>query len=154
MTKDNKKQLSRRDALKLLSAVTSMTALANLPSKWSTPELTSGMLPAHVQTSCPDITGNYTARIDNGVNVLSATIALAGNVYILTIYNDLINPDILSSTFDCQSFIGNGEKYTAAFGTITFDVDLTYNPDGSLTGPYTRNALSTIIHTLELIPTP
>jgi hypothetical protein len=47
----SKKTLSRRDAIKLLGAATGATLLANLPSKWSTPELTSGVLPAHAQTS-------------------------------------------------------------------------------------------------------
>src|SRR5687768_4936568 len=45
------KKLSRRDAIKLLGAATGATLLANLPSKWSTPELTQGVLPAHAQTS-------------------------------------------------------------------------------------------------------
>lgn len=43
--------LSRRDALKLLGAAAGATALANLPAKWSTPELTAGVLPAHAQVS-------------------------------------------------------------------------------------------------------
>lgn len=46
-----KKTLSRRDAIKLLGAATGATLLANLPSKWSKPELVSGVLPAHAQTS-------------------------------------------------------------------------------------------------------
>ena len=50
MTKQNKK-LSRRDAIKLLGAAAGAVALANLPSKWSKPELVSGVLPAHAQTS-------------------------------------------------------------------------------------------------------
>ena len=45
------KKLSRRDAIKLLGAATGATLLANLPSKWSKPELSSGVLPAHAQTS-------------------------------------------------------------------------------------------------------
>jgi hypothetical protein len=45
------KELSRRDALKLLGAAAGASVLANLPSKWSTPELTAGVLPAHAQTS-------------------------------------------------------------------------------------------------------
>lgn len=45
------KKLSRRDAIKLLGAATGATLLANLPSKWSTPSLASGVLPAHAQTS-------------------------------------------------------------------------------------------------------
>ena len=50
MTKLDKK-LSRRDAIKLLGAAAGATALANLPSKWSKPELVSGVMPAHAQTS-------------------------------------------------------------------------------------------------------
>ncbi|HSR19794.1 MAG TPA: twin-arginine translocation signal domain-containing protein [Anaerolineales bacterium] len=45
-------RLSRRDALKVLGAAAGATALANLPSKWTTPELTAGVLPAHAQSSC------------------------------------------------------------------------------------------------------
>ena len=45
------KKLSRRDAIKLLGAATGAAMLANLPSKWSKPELASGVLPAHAQTS-------------------------------------------------------------------------------------------------------
>jgi hypothetical protein len=47
----NTKKISRRDAIKLLGAVTGATVLANLPSKWSTPEIAKGVLPAHAQTS-------------------------------------------------------------------------------------------------------
>ena len=43
--------LSRRDALKLLGAAAGASVLANLPSRWSTPQLTAGVLPAHAQTS-------------------------------------------------------------------------------------------------------
>ncbi|MCB2179931.1 twin-arginine translocation signal domain-containing protein [bacterium] len=49
MKKNN--QLSRRDALKVLGAAAGATALANLPKKWNSPELLSGVLPAHAQTS-------------------------------------------------------------------------------------------------------
>jgi hypothetical protein len=45
------KQMSRRDAMKLLGAAAGATVLANLPTKWNTPELTAGVLPAHAQTS-------------------------------------------------------------------------------------------------------
>jgi hypothetical protein len=45
------KQISRRDAMKLLGAAAGATVLANLPSKWQTPQLAAGVLPAHAQTS-------------------------------------------------------------------------------------------------------
>ena len=51
MTDKPSKQLSRRDALKLLGAAAGASVLANLPSKWSTPRSVAGVLPAHAQTS-------------------------------------------------------------------------------------------------------
>ncbi len=45
------KKLSRRDAMKVLGAAIGATALANLPSKWDTPELAQGVLPAHARQS-------------------------------------------------------------------------------------------------------
>ena len=47
----SEKKLSRRDAMKLLGAAVGAAALANLPSKWNTPELAAGVLPAHAQQS-------------------------------------------------------------------------------------------------------
>jgi len=50
---DNKssQKISRRDALKILTAVAGGAVLANIPSKWTKPELLAGVLPAHAQTS-------------------------------------------------------------------------------------------------------
>lgn len=56
------KEISRREALKILGAVAGAAALANLPSKWSKPELLRGTLPAHAQTSP---TGSLIAGLDN-----------------------------------------------------------------------------------------
>lgn len=50
-TKQKTKKLSRRDAIKLLGAAAGASVLANLPSKWNTPEIARGVLPAHAQTS-------------------------------------------------------------------------------------------------------
>jgi hypothetical protein len=54
MDANNTSKLSRRDALKLLGAAAGASVLANLPSEWSTPQLTAGVLPAHAQTSVPE----------------------------------------------------------------------------------------------------
>lgn len=56
MPEEKKNHLTRRDALKVLGAAAGATALANLPNKWNSPELLSGVLPAHAQTSatCTD----------------------------------------------------------------------------------------------------
>ena len=57
MSEPTHKNLSRRDALKLLGAAAGASVLANLPSKWSTPQLTAGVLPAHAASSaiCEDV---------------------------------------------------------------------------------------------------
>ena len=62
----NHKKLSRRDTIKLLGAAAGAAALANLPSKWSKPELVSGVLPAHAQTSCLGIAVEYKITCTNG----------------------------------------------------------------------------------------
>ncbi len=45
------KKISRRDAMKLLGAAIGAAALSTLPSKWNTPELVAGVLPAHARQS-------------------------------------------------------------------------------------------------------
>jgi hypothetical protein len=69
MTGQNK-QLTRRDAIKLLGAVAGASMLANLPTKWSKPSLMSGVLPAHAQTSCNSVLievleGNFFVSVRN-----------------------------------------------------------------------------------------
>ncbi len=51
MTPTPPSKISRRDALKILTAATGAAALANLPPKWSKPGVEVGVLPAHAQTS-------------------------------------------------------------------------------------------------------
>ena len=47
----DQKKITRREAIKILGATAGASLLANIPTKWSTPELTGGALPAHAQTS-------------------------------------------------------------------------------------------------------
>lgn len=49
--KNQPNKLSRRETMKVLGAAAGASLLANLPSKWSTPEVTGGALPAHAQAS-------------------------------------------------------------------------------------------------------
>lgn len=44
-------RISRRNALKILTAAAGATTLANLPGQWMKPVLRAGVLPAHAQTS-------------------------------------------------------------------------------------------------------
>ncbi len=43
--------LSRRQLLKLLAAAAGTAILLSVPTKWKTPVVEVGMLPAHAQTS-------------------------------------------------------------------------------------------------------
>jgi hypothetical protein len=45
------KKVSRRKAIKLITATVGAASLANLPNKWVKPVLKAGVLPAHAQTS-------------------------------------------------------------------------------------------------------
>ena len=65
MTTPTSKKISRRDAIKLLGAATGAAMLANLPSKWKTPELASGVLPAHAQTSTSAILHTLACAADD-----------------------------------------------------------------------------------------
>lgn len=53
------KEISRRDAIKILAAVAGAAALANIPDKWTKPGMEVGVLPAHAQTS----TGLYSLAV-------------------------------------------------------------------------------------------
>jgi len=47
----DQKKITRREAIKILGATAGASLLANIPTKWSKPELIGGVLPAHAQTS-------------------------------------------------------------------------------------------------------
>ena len=66
----DQKKISRREAIKLLGAAAGASVLANLPSKWSKPELTGGVLPAHAQVSnlgLAIIDCDFTLDINTGI---------------------------------------------------------------------------------------
>lgn len=65
MNDKSPKQISRRDAIKILGAVAGASVLANLPGKWNKPELTTGVLPAHAQTSVVAPAHTLVAGTDN-----------------------------------------------------------------------------------------
>ena len=66
MTDQNNK-LTRRDAIKLLGVAVGASVLANLPSKWSKPTLTAGVLPSHARSSCTALT----IEVDSSNEVVS-----------------------------------------------------------------------------------
>ena len=82
--KDQKK-LSRREAIKLLGTATGASLLANLPSKWSRPELSGGSIPAHAQTSlCPAGQSTLSAFVQTEFNNAQLEIKSAAQFVNLT----------------------------------------------------------------------
>ena len=57
MEENTKKQISRRDAMKLLAAAVGAATIANLPPEWIKPGLETGVLPVHAQTSSSLLAG-------------------------------------------------------------------------------------------------
>ncbi len=51
MSNKSSQKISRRDAIKILTAAAGAAALANIPDKWTKPGMDLGVLPAHAQTS-------------------------------------------------------------------------------------------------------
>jgi len=70
----NQKKISRREAIKLLGAAAGASLLANIPAKWSKPELTGGVLPAHAQTSCSGNAVEFTITAPAGATLFYAEI--------------------------------------------------------------------------------
>ena len=69
-----KKKLSRRDTIKLLGAALGGAVLANTPSKWNTPRVISGVLPAHAQSSALlYLSAGYAEWIDTSESTGEAT---------------------------------------------------------------------------------
>ncbi|MCQ3938719.1 MAG: hypothetical protein DPW18_16980 [Chloroflexi bacterium] len=51
MTDKPTRELSRRDAIKIIAAAAGAAVLANIPAEWVKPDLEVGAIPAHAQTS-------------------------------------------------------------------------------------------------------
>ena len=91
---EEKRTLSRRDALKTLAAITGAVTLASLPSNWQTPVVHVGALPAHAQCSIEsgtftfDIVNNssqpYTLRLTGGGYDNSVTAPANGGTACMT----------------------------------------------------------------------
>ena len=147
MTNKNNKNINRRDAIKLLGAAAGASALANLPAKWSKPELAGGALPAHAQTSgCP--AGSSTLLVE--VLAFSSGIIVGSGFSCGAIPNIFVDsvdfPKAGTSTFlDCNSeciYFGfnvtGGTTATIRFtlnGTVldTFDLAVSGTPNVFIT---------------------
>ena len=57
--------VSRRDAIKALSAAAGATLIASLPVDWETPVIEMGVLPAYAQTSPEELVASFNASTTN-----------------------------------------------------------------------------------------
>lgn len=128
----NKPVLSRREALKALTAVTGAVALSHLPPTWETPLVEIGMLPAH---ACVSDTPPFA---EPGQIIVSATWspAVDDEIYLDIAVGDCDDIDFLV-TDDTDSGTGplnvNGENLEAD----TYVIDLDYYGTVPLTAEVT-----------------
>jgi hypothetical protein len=121
MVKQSHKKISRRDAMKILTAAAGATALANIPSKWSKPGLEVGVLPAHAQTSVITVLHSLAAGGAQAVGFcyptgLTSTVTISpADSGILMRYT--INPDA-SVTISAPAAL-TGTALTGATGTAS-----------------------------------
>ncbi len=113
-----KNTVSRRQALKTIAAITGAATLTQLPTKWASPILTSGVLPAHAQTSpIPTPT--------TPPNTLVISNLQANPVQINNVPNGItLYPTTFTVTYvDSAGAVGPGS---------TFDIQLSSNTPGIL----------------------
>ena len=133
------KKLSRRDAIKLIGAAAGASVLASLPTKWMKPEITTGVLPVHAQTSWPYsfvacdpssgedtiISGTLHAQITPAVAGISLNLAITNNTGVSV----SLNP---SGTYQTDgSGQANSSSYQLAGASpqsITFEWTFVDNP--------------------------
>ena len=127
-----RKNISRRDAIKLLGAATGATLLANLPSKWSKPELVSGVLPVHAETSCGPLTFTSAVNQNFGSSAYTNTgrgcdqsmdIVVqisAAQIVPLTLQTNVVG----SVTWNEPNAAPDGTYYTNSSGQLTLHIDM------------------------------
>lgn len=124
---DEKRTLSRRDALKTLVAATGAIALTNLPEQWDTPVIEAGVIPAHAQASAAPIgtlaISNLT-EVFTGVNDCTTSQG-AGSTSIVTMnYNDpsggVVNGTVVNEVF---TLLPSGSGGSGTFTSLTITGD-------------------------------
>jgi hypothetical protein len=116
-------KLSRRDAIKLLGAAAGASVLANLPSKWSTPQLAAGVLPAHAQTS-----ELHSLSCDDLLQTLNSGTLVTGAVHVSPVASGILlhYHIVLTNLTTVHSL--NGNVPTDAAGQALVDLDVLFAP--------------------------
>lgn len=116
------KKLSRRDAIKLIGAAAGASVLASLPTKWTKPEITTGVLPAHAQTSptLPTVTTDLIedqSSTDNKMNFFGTVVSDGGSPVTARGFVWSTSPGPTLPTNDVPS--GSGTGHMSSFGVNT-----------------------------------
>lgn len=89
---NEKRTVSRRDALKALAAATGVVALSTVPEKWETPIIETGAIPAHAQASVTAPTTTLTvsnlSRTSTGINDCTTSAGTGSSFDVSFNYND------------------------------------------------------------------
>ncbi|MCB0197386.1 MAG: hypothetical protein KDJ65_35895 [Anaerolineae bacterium] len=112
-----KQPISRREALKSLAAVTGAVTLAVLPSKWETPVIEAGVLPAHAQSSATP----------TPVSAPSPTLVISNLAVTFTGLNNCTLPPVLGggtgSSNDLSFNYSDSSSRVTTGSTIRFGTD-------------------------------
>jgi hypothetical protein len=118
------KKVSRRDAIKILTAVAGATALANTPARWSKPELKVGVLPVHAQTSVVTPVYTLTADADEPVSFCgNQTIQLNSTATISPVATGILLRFTITSTGVTVTPPLTGTVATNASGMVSLSID-------------------------------
>lgn len=118
------KKVSRRDAIKLLTAVAGATALANTPARWNKPDLKVGVLPVHAQTSVVTPIYTLTAEADDSVSFCgNDPIQLTSTAIISPITSGILLRFTITSTGVTVTPPLTGTIATNASGIVSLSID-------------------------------
>lgn len=93
-------KLSRRDLLKLLAASTGAVAVSSIPTKWVTPIIEIGALPAHAQGSgLGAISGNITTLLGLGSPIQKNPSVIPIQYMVGTVTPSTVTGRTVNSTF-------------------------------------------------------
>lgn len=147
MPKTAAKKISRRDAIKILTAAAGAATLANLPAQWSKPGFEMGVLPAHAQTSA--LLRTLAAEADKGpfgINICSpdnitssvtispaaSSISMSYSIVAsseITIHSPALTGTAMTDATGVATIIINAE--TSGGGTIAVTWSFTNASDGT-----------------------
>jgi len=129
MTETNKR-LSRREAIKILGTTTGASLLANIPAKWSKPELTGASLPAHAQTSnCPAGSSAMSIFVEGSGDIDIGTVFTESVPGTVTNYPTGVTTTVYSGCIsECfYMFVTSGDDTNNVHTIVTLNGSVIYN---------------------------